>query len=130
MTLVIAIDGPAGTGKSSVARSLAKDFNFVYVDTGAIYRALALLVDKNNIDPDDQALVNSLVSHIDISVDKDAHGTLIKIDGHKVDKELRSENISRLSSLVSRHKKVRESLLGLQRDLIYQIPHGAIFEGR
>lgn len=130
MTLVIAIDGPAGTGKSSVARSLAKHFNFVYVDTGSIYRALALLVFNHNVDPDDVEAVDSLVSHIKILLEKDGHGTFIKIDGHRVSKELRTENISRLSSLVSRHKKVRESLLSLQRDLIHKIPHGTIFEGR
>lgn len=130
MTLVIAIDGPAGTGKSSVARSLAKHFNFVYVDTGSIYRALALLVHNHNIDPDDIDAVDAMVPHIKINIEKDGHGTFIKIDGHKVGKELRTELISRLSSLVSRHKKVRESLLVLQRDLIKQIPHGTIFEGR
>lgn len=130
MTLIIAIDGPAGTGKSSVARSLAKHFNFVYVDTGSIYRALALLVHNNNIDPDDIDAVDGQVSHIQIVLEKDGHGTFIKVDGQKVSKELRTENISRLSSMVSRHKKVRESLLSLQRDLAKKIPHGSIFEGR
>jgi cytidylate kinase len=131
MTLVIAIDGPAGTGKSSVARSLAKHFNFVYVDTGSIYRALAWLVNDHKVDPDDADEVDSLVPLIDIVLEKGGHGTFIKIAGSKIaDDQLRTENISRLSSIVSRHKKVRESLLRLQRNLVNHIPHGTIFEGR
>lgn len=131
MTLVIAIDGPAGTGKSSVARSLARHFNFVYVDTGSIYRALAWLVNDHKVDPDNADEVDSLVPSIDIVLEKGGHGTFIKIAGSKIaDDQLRTENISRLSSIVSRHKKVRESLLRLQRNLVNHIPHGTIFEGR
>ncbi len=130
MKFIAAIDGPAGTGKSSVARFLAHSFHFVYVDTGAIYRALAFLVEKNRIDPNDPDAVVELIPQIKISVDEKAHCTRIAIDGKIIEAELRTENISKLSSVVSQHKKVREALLGVQRDLIDDIPDGAIFEGR
>lgn len=130
MTFVVAIDGPAGTGKSSVARFLARSLDFIYVDTGAIYRALAYLTEKHAIEPDDIETVLSLIPRIEIVVDPQAHNTRIEVDGLVVQNELRTENISRLSSMVSQHKKVREALLPVQRDLIKKIVKGAIFEGR
>lgn len=130
MTFLVAIDGPAGTGKSSVARSLAEKLNFIYVDTGAIYRSLAYLVEKNGVAVDDVDAVVNLIPRIEIFVDEPAHCTRIKIDSMLVDKELRTENISRLSSVVSQHALVRTELLSLQRNLVQKIPDGAIFEGR
>ncbi len=130
MKFVVAIDGPAGTGKSSVARYLAHHFNFVYVDTGAIYRALAFLVEKYHVDANDPDAAVVLVSKIEVFVDEGAHCTCIRVDQQTIDKELRTENISRLSSIVSQHKKVREALLDVQRNLINDIDNGAIFEGR
>lgn len=130
MKFLVAIDGPAGTGKSSVARYLAHHFHFVYVDTGAIYRALAFLVEKYQVDASNAEAIVALVSKIFIYVDEKASCTRIKFDGHIVENELRTENISRLSSVVSQHKKVREALLHVQRDLVNDIANGAIFEGR
>lgn len=130
MTFVVAIDGPAGTGKSSVARFLANQLNYVYVDTGAIYRALAFLAEKDHVDPSDVDQVVLLIPRIVIHVDEKEHRTRITLDGQLVEHELRVENISRLSSIVSQHKKVREALLSVQRDLIKEIKNGAIFEGR
>lgn len=130
MKFVAAIDGPAGTGKSSVARNLSQQFKFFYVDTGAIYRALAFLVETHGVDPNDAESIVKLIPKIVIDIDEQALCTRISIDGILVDAELRTENISRLSSVVSQHKKVRESLLCVQRDLTTAIPNGAIFEGR
>jgi cytidylate kinase len=130
MKFIVAIDGPAGTGKSSVARFVAQKLNFVYVDTGAIYRALALLVAEAKINPDNSDEVLKLVNKINVEIDQDLHATVIKINNNLVDKKLRSENISRLSSVVSQHPQVRQELLRLQRDLAEKINNGAIFEGR
>ncbi len=130
MKLVVAIDGPAGTGKSSAARILAKKFNFIYVDTGAIYRALAFLVEKYGKNAENMEEVLTLISHLSVIIDEDELRTKIVVDGQVVDNELRTENISRLSSIVSQHKKIRESLLPIQRNLVNQISTGAIFEGR
>lgn len=130
MTFIVAIDGPAGTGKSSVARFAAEKLGFVYVDTGAIYRALAYLTSLHDVDPDDCGEVLKLIPSIKILVDEEAHCTRIKVEGHEVDRELRTEKISRLSSLISRHKAIRSELLSVQRDLAFNIKNGAIFEGR
>jgi CMP/dCMP kinase len=130
MTFVVAIDGPAGTGKSSLARFLAQKLNYIYVDTGAIYRALAFLVDKYQKDATHQDQVLALIPKIDIVVDDEAYCTKIMADGATVENELRTEKISRLSSIVSQHKTVREALLPMQRKLTESIKDGAIFEGR
>jgi cytidylate kinase len=130
MIFVVAIDGPAGTGKSSVARLLAQNFDFIYVDTGAIYRALAFLVEKYGIDGNDIDNIVPLIQKIQVYVDDKAFCTRIRVDGQAVDAELRAENISRLSSIVSQHKKVRAALLPVQRQLVVKMSKGAIFEGR
>jgi len=130
MTLIVAIDGPAGTGKSSLAKMLSKQLNFIYVDTGAIYRALALLVDSYQIDAADVDQVLTLIPHICVVCDKVEQRAKVTVDNKPVDKELRSEKISRLASIVSQHKRVREALLPIQRNLVKQIEGGAIFEGR
>lgn len=130
MKFIVAIDGPAGTGKSSVARSVAQKLNFVYVDTGALYRALALLVSRAHINFYDEKEIVKLVSKIKVELDLIRLCTVIKIDNLLVDQELRSEEISKLSSVVSQHQEVREKLLDLQRNLVQEISNGAIFEGR
>lgn len=130
MTLVIAIDGPAGTGKSSVAKSLAQKYNFIYVDTGSIYRALAFLVDKYHQDPSDISEVLALIPKLSVVIDQLSKSSKIMVDQVILEGELRTENISRLSSIVSQHPRVREALLSVQRNLVQQIDHGAIFEGR
>lgn len=130
MTTLIAIDGPAGTGKSSVSRYLAQHLGFIYVDTGAIYRSLAYLVSKYSVNPDDVDGVLLLIPRIEIMVDKKNHCTRAVIDSQEVGDGLRTEEISKLASIISQHERVREALLSLQRDLLPMIEKGAIFEGR
>lgn len=130
MTTLIAIDGPAGTGKSSVSRYLAQHLDFIYVDTGAIYRSLAYLVSKYSVNPDDVDGVLLLIPRIEIMVDKKNHCTRAIIDSQPVGDGLRTEEISRLASIISQHGRVREALLSIQRDLALVIEKGAIFEGR
>lgn len=130
MAFVVAIDGPAGTGKSSVARLVAQKLQFIYVDTGALYRALALLANRRNVsDTDDKGLVK-IIDDITIAIDEQFSCTRIEIDGSVVEQELRTENISRLASIISQHPQVRQRLLGVLRDLVHSIKQGAIFEGR
>jgi cytidylate kinase len=129
MTFIVAMDGPAGTGKSSVARSIAKELGFVYVDTGAIYRALAYLAKKFHIDSFDADAVLTLVPKIKLVID-DEHTSKIQADGQLLDAELRDEEFSRLSSVVSQHPKVRQALLSLQRNFPQKNEEGAIIEGR
>lgn len=130
MKIVIAMDGPAGTGKSSTALALAKYFNFTYVDTGSIYRALAYLSLISNVDINSEYELSLLVSELEILVDELAYKTIVKANDKVLKDEIRTENISRLASIVSQHKKVRLALLDVQRNLLKKIKHGAIFEGR
>ena len=69
MSINIAIDGPAGAGKSSVAKALAKDLNYIYVDTGAMYRAMAVYFVQNNVNPDDEREINAAVTGVNITID-------------------------------------------------------------
>ncbi|MCA9508485.1 MAG: (d)CMP kinase [Myxococcales bacterium] len=130
MAFIVAIDGPAGTGKSSVARLVAKKLNFIYVDTGAIYRALAVLAIQHGIDAYDEQGLANLTCHLKLAIDEKNACTQILLDGHKVERELRQEKISGLASVVSQHQLVRTQLLQLQRDVVTHIKGGAIYEGR
>ena len=115
MKFIVAIDGPAGTGKSSVARAVAQKLNFVYVDTGAIYRALALLAYRAHVEPDNTEEVLKLIPKLKVLIDDVQHRTFIKLDDQIIESELRTEQISKLSSVISQHQKVREKLLELQK---------------
>ncbi len=130
MTFVVAIDGPAGTGKSSVARMVAQRLNFIYVDTGAIYRALAKLSDMHHVDPLDVDALVTLIDDLEVKIDEKAWCTRIYIEGKEVNQELRTEKISKLSSIISQHPEVRARLLSVQRELAMNMHLGAIFEGR
>jgi cytidylate kinase len=130
MKFIVAIDGPAGTGKSSAARQVAKSLAFIYVDTGALYRALAYLISQEGIESDDINNIIKLIPRITIHIDNNKYHTDIYIDNKKVDDELRKEEISKLASVISQHPKIREKLLVVQRNLLSHIKSGAIFEGR
>lgn len=128
--IIIAIDGPAGTGKSTIAKSLATKFKLTYIETGSIYRALAYMINKNHIDPKNTDAVLALIPHISWVIDDNSHKSQIIIDQEIIEHELRSENISNLASLISQHENIRKALLVLQRSLVSNITFGAIFEGR
>jgi cytidylate kinase len=108
---VITIDGPAGTGKSTVAKSLATELGFVFLDTGALYRTCALAVDHANGNIDDEAECSKIVSGIDIKLD----GTKVYLDGYDVSSDIRTKKISILSSKIAAHPLVRDMLLDMQR---------------
>lgn len=110
--MVIAIDGPAGAGKSSVARAVAKQLGLRYVDTGAMYRALALAALEREVDPDDASAVAELAARLDLHVTEDA----VLVDGRDVTDRIRDSEVSRLAAQVARHEGVRRALVGLQRD--------------
>jgi cytidylate kinase len=112
--MVIAIDGPAGAGKSSVARALAGKLGFTYLDSGAMYRCVALAALRGGIDPDDAAATSELAGAISISLD----GERVELDGEDVAEEIRQARVTEASSLVSVHPGVREALVERQRELI------------
>jgi len=123
----IAIDGPAGAGKSTLARLLGGKLGIPYIDTGAIYRALALKAFRMGISEDDEENLAKLAKELKIEFKRDDRGMRVYLDGEDVSEAIRTPEITRLSSPVSKHPKVREALLELQRKLA---ENGGVMEGR
>jgi len=114
---IVAIDGPSGAGKSTVARAVAKRLGFLYLDTGALYRAVGLAAREAAVNPRDDAAMGRLCATLDIAVKPGADGaTRVLLAGRDVTDDLRSEEVSALASAVSALPSVRARLLGLQRD--------------
>lgn len=113
----IAIDGPAGAGKSTIAKLVAKATDSIYVDTGAMYRAMALYFIKKKIDPKDKATVEKSLDDIDITVSYQDSMQHVFLNGEDVTDSLRLEEVGNMASVVSADAKVREKLVDLQRKL-------------
>jgi cytidylate kinase len=130
--ILIAIDGPAGAGKSTVASMLAKRLGVPYLDTGAMYRAVALMALQNGLEtPLDEAsatLVIDLMSRHRIDVDTGQGGTIIFIDGDDVSEQIRTAECSLMASAVSALPEVRNALVPIQREL--GLEKGGVMEGR
>jgi len=128
---IVAIDGPAGAGKSTVARELARRLGFTIVDTGAIYRAVALAAQRAGIGwEDDAGLARLLDAGLGISFAPAGDGQSVLLHGDDVTEAIRTPEISRGASVVSARPVVRQKLLGLQRQLGRGAPRGAVLEGR
>jgi cytidylate kinase len=130
---IVAIDGPAGAGKSTVARQLARRLGFTMIDTGAIYRSVALAARRAGIEwDDDEGLRKLLDEGLDLAFlsEPDAAEQRVLLHGQDVTQAIRTPEISRGASVVSARPVVREKLLGLQRSLGLQAPRGAVLEGR
>ena len=112
--MIIAIDGPAGAGKSTVARALATELGFTYLDSGAMYRCVALAALDRGVDPDDAAAMGELAAGLEIEL----HGERVKLDGDDVTIAIREPRVSAASSRVSVHPGVREAMVARQRKLI------------
>ena len=126
--IAVAIDGPAGAGKSTMAKKAAAELGFVYVDTGAIYRAVGLACIKKGIDEGNKNAVEKLLQEIDISIvflNGEQHILLNDID---VSEEIRTENVSMAASTVSAIPEVRKFLLDLQRNFAKR--DNVIMDGR
>ena len=125
----IAIDGPAGAGKSTIAKRLAKELGYYYVDTGAIYRTVAYFLDLWGVSPKDVDNVNRYIDELTIGIEYDEDGLQHMImNGMDVTGEIRTQDISQKASLVSAHSVVREVLLDMQRDVAKE--HNVIMDGR
>ena len=128
-TYAIAIDGPAGAGKSTIAKALAKELGFRYVDTGAIYRTVAYFLDLLGISPKDVDGVERYIDELTIVIEYDEEGKQhMLMNGMDVTGEIRTQDISQKASLVSAHAVVREVLLDMQRDVAKT--HNVIMDGR
>ena len=114
----VAIDGPAGAGKSTIARRLAAESGYRYVDTGAIYRTVAYFMDLWGVSPKDVDGVNRYIDELTIGIEYDEDGLQHMImNGMDVTEDIRTQEISQKASLISAHACVREMLLDMQRDL-------------
>lgn len=124
----IAIDGPAGAGKSTIAKLVADKKGFIYVDTGAMYRSIALYIIENDIDSDNEDAIKAACDNIDINikyVDRVQH---IYLNGEDVSTAIRREEVGNMASKVATKKVVREKLLNLQRELAAS--NDVIMDGR
>ena len=125
----IAIDGPAGAGKSTIARRLAKELGYCYVDTGAIYRTVAYFFDLWGVAPKDIDGITRYIDELTIGIEYDEEGVQHMImNGMDVTADIRSQEISQKASLVAAHAIVRDMLLDMQRDVAKQ--HNVIMDGR
>lgn len=112
----VAIDGPAGAGKSTLAKILARELGFLYMDTGALYRTIGYAVLREGGDPADAAVVEARLPSLDIRLTHEADGQHVWLDGEDVNGEIRTPEVSRAASQVSALPAVRAYLLQLQRD--------------
>jgi len=126
--LVIAIDGPSGAGKSTVARSLARRLGYLYIDTGAMYRAVALKVKEKSIDPEDESALYQLASSLSLTFVTERKETHVLCDGEDVTESIRLPEMSRLASDISKKKRVREASVQKQREM--GRGGGVVLEGR
>jgi len=125
---VVTVDGPAGSGKSTVSRLLARELSCVYLDTGALYRAVALKVSRAGLAPDDRAGIAALCAKTAVALAVREGATRVLLDGQDVTEEIRTPAISMLASTVSALPEVRQRLLAVQREAA---PAGGIVaEGR
>lgn len=128
--LIVAIDGPAGAGKSTVSKILARRLDFTLVDTGAIYRCVALKARRQGIALDDDARLETLLHGVKVSFRVEEDVNHVFLEGEDVSDEIRTPENSLAASQVSSRPVVRNHLLELQRRLALSATHGAILEGR
>ena len=128
-TVAIAIDGPAGAGKSTIARRIAKELGYYYVDTGAIYRTVAYFMDLLGVSPKDVDGIERYIDELTIGIEYDEEGVQHMImNGMDVSGDIRTQDISQKASLISAHAVVREVLLDMQRDVAKA--HNVVMDGR
>jgi cytidylate kinase len=117
MAMNVAIDGPAGAGKSTIAKAIAKQLGYVYVDTGAMYRAMALYFLRSNISKDDEAKISSVVNDISVSIKYEDGAQHVILNGEDVTGLIRTEEVGNMASATSVYGPVRAKLVALQQEL-------------
>ena len=125
--MIIAIDGPSGSGKSTLGRLLARELNLLYIDTGSMYRAVALATLDADIDPTNTEAVVALAERADIDLEGDPDSLKVLLNGREVTDEIRSERVTAMSSVVSSIPGVRRAMVARQRAMGQR---GAVLNGR
>lgn len=126
--MIVAIDGPAATGKSTSARHVAQRLGFTYLDTGAMYRCVTLDVLRHNIDLSNTTVLEQLLSNLKIEFGKDSADSVVFLNGEDVSKEIRRDDVTNNVSVVSAHALVRKSLVRIQRQITAN--QNCVLEGR
>jgi len=126
-SLIIAIDGPSGAGKSTLGQMLARELGLLYIDTGSMYRAVALAVIESTVNETDDVAVGSLAERIDIDLAGDPGSLRVTLDGRDVSDRIRDEDVTQMSSIISTIPEVRRAMVKRQRELGKR---GAVMNGR
>lgn len=126
--LLIAIDGPAGSGKGTIARKVADALDLPYYDTGAMYRALALAALDRGVDPGDREAVAEMLDEVDVALERRGGVFDVLLDGEPVETRIRTPPVGEASSKIATHPPVRRALVALQRT--YGRRYGGVMEGR
>lgn len=124
----VAIDGPAGAGKSTIAKKIAKDKGYIYVDTGAMYRAMGLYVLRNNVNGEDEDAVNAICDQVEISIAYENNEQIVYLFDENINDYLRTEEVGKMASKVATYPKVRLKLVELQRELASK--QNVVMDGR
>ncbi|HET6668588.1 MAG TPA: (d)CMP kinase [Pyrinomonadaceae bacterium] len=127
MSLIIAIDGPSASGKSTLGRMLARELGLLYIDTGSMYRAVALAVMESSVNSNDDLAVGSLAGRVDIDLEGDPDSLRVLLDGRDVTEMIRSDDVTHMSSIISTIPAVRRAMVARQRELGGR---GAVLNGR
>lgn len=125
--MIIAIDGPSGSGKSTLGRMLARALKLLYIDTGSMYRAIALATIESEIDPNDKEAVTVLANRIEIDLEGDPEALSVLLNGRDVTDQIRTESVTEMSSIVSTIPGVRRAMVERQRTISKR---GAVLNGR
>jgi cytidylate kinase len=125
--MIIAIDGPSASGKSTLGRLVARALNLLYIDTGSMYRAVALAVITGDIDANDKEAVTALANEVDIDLEGDPDSLKVWLNGHDVTDQIRTESVTVMSSIVSSIPGVRRAMVERQRAIGKR---GAVLNGR
>ena len=125
--MIIAIDGPSGSGKSTLGRMLARALNLLYIDTGSMYRAVALAVIEAALDPADKDGVTALAQTANIDLEGDPDSLMVSLGGQDVTEKIRTEAVTEMSSIVSSIPGVRRAMVARQREMAKR---GAVLNGR
>lgn len=128
MSFIVAIDGPAGTGKGTIAKLVAKEFGFINVDTGAMFRCVTLAMIRENIKIDEKDKIEKLLSKIQISLNEENGEQVVYLNGENVTNQIRTKEINDFISEVSKIPEVRSKLLELQREIAKG--QNVVMEGR
>jgi cytidylate kinase len=127
--MIIALDGPSGAGKSTLGRMIARELNLLYLDTGAMYRAAALAVIDEGVSLTDQKAIAEVVARADINLEGDPDSLQVRLNGRDVSEEIRTEEVSHSSSVISTIPEVRRILVNRQREMGTR-SGGVVLDGR